>query len=210
MLGDKPAEAGWVVSVSRSGYVGEDTAPVAHCWIEAQTDADGKFVATQVIPARVHICPAVRDGTSTCSVIGQGTGLDLQPGQTATITLGGEGRPVTGRLVSAEPAGADIDWSKRKIHVRIDAPHIGFPGDEQMWKAQAAFLQAAGGDRYRQEVVPAPDGHFRIARLPQGDYEIDGVRLGGRQGRFEVKPMEGGKSDEPVDLGDLKELAPPK
>jgi hypothetical protein len=70
-----------------------------------------------------------------------------------------------------------------------------------MWKAYTEFL---GGDRakvYTRDFTPAADGTFRLDNVSQGSYQLIGpVRFGSR---VVVPPMPGGKSDEPLDLGDL-------
>jgi hypothetical protein len=123
----------------------------------------------------------------------------------------GRRRPA-GRWGDSLPADghAGTDWSKHPFRVFIRAPHIGFPGDDVQWKAQGRFFQAAGSGRYHRDITPDADGHFRIEALPQGDYQISGIYLTGSRGGFEMPPMDGGKSDDPLDLGELRVGNPPR
>ncbi len=208
MLGDKLAGADWAVSVSRSSQPGrDDEAPVARFWYEINTDDRGRFVVDTIVAAHVHVCPLASIGPGrTCTVHGAGTMMDLRPGETSRITLGGVGRPIVGGVVGAD--GKGIGGTRGTFRILLRAPHIGFPGDDAIWKAQARFLEAAGSGRYHREVIPDADGRFRIDALPQGDYQIVGLPVISRNGGFVVEPMEGGRSDQPLDLGEMK-VRPP-
>lgn len=78
---------------------------------ETVTRADGTFVFEGIppVPVEVSFVPKVKDSKLGFLPISQNTGLLLKPGETRTITLGGQGRLVTGRIVIDGYSGK-IDW----------------------------------------------------------------------------------------------------
>ncbi len=206
LLGTKPG-AGWLVSFNGSTPA-NSSFPWVSQWSQVTCDSAGKFDTGPLVPdARMQASVFVKTGNSTSLVLGVVTFVDTKPGKTLKLTLGGEGRPVIGRLVGSD--GNPLP--NRKLWIRTPAPHLGMPGDNEMWKAQGEFFQAVQGAKYHHEVVTDAEGRFRIPRLPQGNFEIDGAWIAkDSQRRFEVNPMDSGKSDEPLDLGDLKETRKPR
>jgi hypothetical protein len=206
LLGTRPG-AGWLVSFS-GGTPANATFHSVSQWVQLTCDAAGKFDSGPLVPdAGMQASVLVKSGESSAMVLGIVTFVDTQPGQILKLTLGGEGRPVTGRLIG--PDGKPLP--NRKLWIRPPAPHFGMSGDNDMWKAQNEFFQAVQGVKYHHEIVTDAEGKFHIDHLPQGSFEIDGAWIvNDKQRRFEIKPMNNGKSDDPLDLGDLKETDQPK
>ena len=89
--------------------------------IETRTDAQGRFVFDRVIPGASEVSRVVV--TEFGNGMQQHMGcwqepVDVAPGQTVLVRIGGKGRPVVGRVVlqaapgvtrrlAAEPAGDD-------------------------------------------------------------------------------------------------------
>src|SRR5262249_60551358 len=69
---------------------------------DSQTDRDGRSVFGRVAPGRLTVYRPVRQGEG--QTLSNLTHIDVAPGQTVRLQLGGTGRPVVGRL--ALPAGA--------------------------------------------------------------------------------------------------------
>src|SRR5205085_1404264 len=105
LLGSAPASQ-WSVQLMRGG-TDLDGAPWVSFRAELKTDDNGRFVCDRCVPGKVRINPQANIGKYPIGIIGAGAFIELQPDKTATITLGGEGRPVIGRLVSAD--GGKID-----------------------------------------------------------------------------------------------------
>jgi hypothetical protein len=80
-------------------------------FLTTTTDAEGKFVFERVPPISVEVYhePKVRDSRVGVIAMAQTTKLVLQPGETRSLSLGGKGRPVTGRIVAKDYEGK-IDW----------------------------------------------------------------------------------------------------
>ena len=99
-----PVQCSMSFSNERSGSVRE---PLVRISYQVTADASGKFSFDKVPPSTVRVQRAIRyhdDGTGFFSTGSHGTGgIELQPGETARVALGGVGRPVMGKLVpSAE------------------------------------------------------------------------------------------------------------
>ncbi len=199
LRGASPAP-GWEITVDRASPLGADN-PFIHHNSAARTDAAGRFSVLSVAPGRGRVSVNLVKGKNTSSVFGIDTWIDAAPGESVELTLGGVGRPVVGKLVAAN--GASVDWAKFKLRVYLEAPSMGFIVESNVEdgfrEAQGAFLAGGLTSKYHHELTPAADGTFRIERLPQGNYQIAGFPRG-----FEVKPMEGGRSEEPLELGELK------
>jgi hypothetical protein len=204
LRGSAPAP-GWQISAFLSAPERVEF-PFIHHDNGARTDADGRFSIEHIPPGRSHFQVNFVGAKTSSPVFGLNTSIDFKPGQTINITLGGEGRPVIGRLVPAN--GSNVKWTGQKLHIGLEMPSMGFifnsPIEDGMREAQRAFMADGLAQKYYRDVEVAPDGRFHIEHLPQGNYDISGVALNPRADHFEVKPIEGGKTDEPLDLGDLK------
>ena len=179
----------------------EGDAPTVSQYQVVRPNDDGTFTIDHFGPG--HASVGVHAGLLNGSPItGTFATTDVASGPgAAEITLGGRGRPVTGRITAADARAANVDWSKVKLRLVLEAPHVGFPGDDAMWKAYGEFLQGDRAKAYQRDFTPGPDGAFRLDDVPQGTYQLIGpVRA---PGRVVVEPMPGGSSDHPLHLGDL-------
>ena len=203
LRGSSPAP-GWQIDAHRAAPQRSEL-PYIHHRTTARTDSEGRFTIDKLAPGLSQISVNYASGNNVSPVVGLATSIEIKRGETVNLTLGGEGRPVTGKLVAAN--GASVDWSKVKLRIGLETPSLGFivdsPIESGFREAQREFFAGGLTSTYHHALIPAPDGAFKIDRLPQGRYELTGF---GRQ--FEVTPMPGGKTDEPLDLGEIK-IGPP-
>ena len=204
LFGEKPG-----AGVSVGGGYSTDGIPVVHS-VSATTDAQGRFVVERIAPPQALL--ALVTGTEAW--------IEIKPGETTRVTLGGMGRPAIGRL----KAWRELDWTKVRLSMRLEAPAAALLDQEDgAWKEWGKFLASEHGKLYRRDGLPAkPDGSFRIENVPQGSYHLSvsvpghafgdeawGNGLATGSGKALVVPlMPGGRSDEPLDLG-LIEIPPP-
>jgi len=204
LRGDAPAP-GWQISAYRSSPERIEF-PFIHHNNDGRTDANGRFSIERIPPGRSQVQVNLVNKNASSSVFGLHTSIDAKPGQTINLTLGGEGRPVIGRLVPA--SGAKVKRFGHKLHIGLEAASMGFivnsPLEDGMREAQRAFMADGLTQKYYQDVEVSADGRFRVDRLPPGQYQMTGVPIDSRADHFEVKPIDGGKTDDPLDLGDLK------
>jgi hypothetical protein len=173
---------------------------------ETKTDASGRFAFGRVVAGWSHLNRAFEttDGWLTLAI---GSMIEVRSNETTRATLGGPGRAVIGKI--AVPEGSKVDLSKVRLRLAPPAPHIGFSGDDEMWKAYGRFGQSDEGKAYFRSDLPVnADGTFRLEGVPQGDFLLQGIAadmkdwLVGTQ--FTVPATPDGRSKEPVSLGTLK------
>ncbi len=164
------------------------------------TDERGRFEAGRVPPGTYQFFqPVVTDAGQEVWLMGRMHWLELRAGETVAATLGGRGRPVTGRVVL--PAGADR--ADAVVTLQLQTPHwnhgrpIDFDGYRQLVNSEA-------GRAYRVEAPLDADGRFRVERLPPGRYRLLAPRgVLAPRAKFTIDLLPGGESDEPLDLGEV-------
>ena len=207
LLGGKPTP-GWTVAAGSIRPSGANYPYINVSGPRVTTDADGNFTIDKLAPGKfsVQLWVPGKEPQSWVAVRGAEAWVDVGPGVATELTLGGEGRPVVGRVVARGRRPQEVDFSKVKLRLILEAPHIGFPGDDAVWQAQHKFLTGDHGKLYTHDLRINDDGTFRIDRLPQGTYQLIGPVRGQLlpNARLTVDPMPGGKSDEPIDVGELE------
>ncbi|MEA2735886.1 MAG: hypothetical protein QOE14_2337, partial [Humisphaera sp.] len=198
---------------------------LVHHETETTTDASGKFVFPRVAPGEAWLYREVFPRRRGNHVGWQY--LQVQPGQTAQLAVGGSGRAVAGRVdVPPEMAGF-IKWTEDgkftyNAEVRRDLPHIRAkhaPNEtpEQYRAVEDAFGRTPEGKLYNQwmfghDFVVNPDGTFVLHDLPPGKYKImirnfesiDEVNFSEDIARGEASfEIPASASAEPIDLGKI-------
>ncbi len=90
------------VSRARSGSRPRATCP-ASCSDDTLTDESGRFVWERVTPGRMGVYRYVADANHRGRTASNPVDVDVKPGETVRVQVGGTGRPVVGRLTV--PAG---------------------------------------------------------------------------------------------------------
>jgi hypothetical protein len=174
---------------------------------ETKTGADGKFVFTRVLPGRAQISrwvvAAEPNASATRSSVFPGlyVHVEIQPGDTTPVLIGGQGRKVTGRLIGHEK------WGGVTFHFYPAAPHIGFVDEEDDdWKAFGRFGGSPIGPLFfRGKLKPNADGTFEIPHLLPGRYQlfVDAPGIVGSR-LVEIEPEKDGEPPGGVDLGEIR------
>lgn len=200
--GTKPVPG---VVVSLSHYYPEPRNPQEHqhsiffsC--EAKTDDEGKFVFDKLIPEK---CYFHREYSYAKDEYGRGRtafspfGKNGVPGETDFIELGGEGRPVIGKVVVLrEKMKNIIDWKCTIVHARNFDENEPIPPDAKTLVSHVS-----------------EDGSFRLINVTEGDWTLDvSTYMPGDSGQsvakvsvpFKIPPIPEGVSDDPLDLGEIE------
>lgn len=198
---------------------------------ETLCDTQGRFTFKQVPPGWFEVGYLIDNGDSSASLTSR-TPVVVEAGQTATVTLGGEGRPVIGRFVPPPDWEGPIYFGAGLRALDTARPDPPRPAayaqmtqrEQQEWLKQ--WHQTPEAEEYLKAVWHNPnqrhytfciaiDGTFRIEDVIPGKYSLTvwleerfsgGGRLeefGGYSGTIEVPPMDEAYSDEPLDVGDL-------
>lgn len=198
-----------------------------------ETDAKGRFVIERAVPGDVQVMR--REDESPRASRGIATALvRLKPGETGRVELGGKGRPVVARVEL--PAGFDLrgDYAANsELRIVSDRPMIPYPKGSRRRSDAAEWAQrwwnSPEGFEYRSEWFAfvrdnlSPDGTIRVEDVPPGDYRLQltwsGEPVRGRDIeprnvgyvtlKFTVPEIQGGQTDEPLDLGTLKPVPKP-
>ena len=194
----------------------------------ATTDADGRFVFDKVLamPGLRIARKDPRDKPGSVSTIGEP--VRVEDGQTATITVGGKGRAVIGRVESPQGWDRPVDFTDRcRFSIETDRPVEPIPLEvlrgktdlndrgwmdwSQTWRLTPEG-RAFAEQRAAISTALAPDGSFRLDDVPPGEYRVQ-VHVNGQKndrnpGAFATLgatlAVPGGRSDEPIDLGRLR------
>ncbi|MFC1793057.1 carboxypeptidase regulatory-like domain-containing protein [Planctomycetota bacterium] len=163
---------------------------------QAVTDSNGIFVLEHVPPGEARISRSIRISDRR-SVYSHSMSVETKAGQTVSITIGGTGRPVTGKVQVPDYLMEKFDWQHTDYRLRINS-------SEGPYKQLGFKIEG--------------DGTFRIDDVPTGDYQLSvnayeppadprafrGERIGLLSQHFKVPEMPNGRSDEPLDLGVLE------
>ncbi|WP_165248722.1 M56 family metallopeptidase [Paludisphaera soli] len=173
---------------------------------EVRADSEGRFVIDKVVPkpgrvGRVLITKLTKGMTSHMPVGMKA--VDVKPGETARVDLGGDGRTVVGRVVAREKPERPIDWGRNQpARIMAEAGLLGrlFGGGVDVWKSYGGNFDADG--RFRAEDVPP--GRYKLivsvdAPARAGARTIE-APLGRATHSFTVPE---GDQDAPVDIGEV-------
>ena len=168
-----------------------------------QTDERGRFQFDRVVPGPGTVARVVRDDPRPLHPFRQlkcwPERIEVKPGETAHVTLGGKGRPVIGRIVLDGTPEAPIDWTLN-LPVLLGVPPEKSDPNRFGLLAWGSTLFAANINK---------DGRFRIDDVPAGKYELE-LEVGedprpiDRVKQSVVVPaFAGDRSDEPFELGTI-------
>lgn len=170
-------------------------APSIFYELQTTTDVDGRFVFPRVPPGRIGIGRNILwhlPGGGTGAGSTQKQQLSVAPGQTLTVTLGGVGRRVAGKLLLPPELEHSQDWTggiSTLITSEAPAP-LPMPREvqaesiarQQEWYDRftqtsegKAYLAAQSTARLEGRMYPVelqPDGHFQIQDVLPGQYQL--------------------------------------
>lgn len=140
---------------------------------EVETDDNGHFAFERVLPGDIAIQPPYAP-------------VEVTPGQTTYVNLGGSGRPVIGRFLPPAGETNEINMSSANGFLQLkqfgEADVIRQAAEEKvdqktMEQRQHQWHDSAAGKAYRQThrlywLRVKPDGSFRVEEVPAGSYEI--------------------------------------
>ena len=196
------------------------------------TDANGCFTVERMLPGKVkvfHLFPITgrMSARTRCEIV------EVLPGETANVTIGGGGRTVTGRFTAI---GYEPIWHRGQVSLDVKLPEPPRPNDydemiyleRRRWtkdwrnKTEEGRLhkimeRQARGCSYRANIEPG--GTFRVDDVPPGEYELRacfGSNIGGKvmwglerpvpppDYEFVVPDMNEKDANEPLNLGVIR------
>jgi peroxiredoxin/protocatechuate 3,4-dioxygenase beta subunit len=160
-----------------------------------QTDDRGRFRFDRVIPGPGRVSRVV------VTKIGGGASrhmpcwpepVFIKPGQIVQVTIGGKGRPVTGRIVIGGTPESPVDWTLNEpVEITVGGGWFASKIDKD--------------GRFRVEDIPAGKCvlSFPINAEPDARFGGTGTVIGKVSMPFTVPDMPTGRSNEPLDLGTI-------
>lgn len=185
-VGSRPAANRKIIVQMRHDVAYLDDRP------EATTDGDGHFVFERLRPGGVIVSEPHTIMLGPCIGLGlyeYRVDLDLQPGGTRHVVLGGVGRPVVGQVVLSGEADEKKDWSGLTGECRLELKDSGVPypdGLDEQEKAEwlEQWKRSSEGKAFRLAQVRCgksplgEKGMFRIDDVPPGSYRLTVIVYG--------------------------------
>jgi hypothetical protein len=163
-------------------------------YFKADPDADGSFAFDKVPPGEHRIALEYHFKDDRYETpLSHGRLVEVKPGETAQVTLGGDGRQVQGRVNLSGGTHADVDW-KRDVHrLTLVLPPIpgqavnaggNFPPGEEPLVFLGGLNRAAAQpidpkvmrERQRAErmyvLLFDTNGIFHVDNVPPGKYQL--------------------------------------
>ena len=210
----------------------EPNAPRIYHDCRAVTDNEGHFVFERVPPGPARIGREIKlsDRSSGYS---HGVPIEIIAGDTVSVSIGGTGRPVIGKVAAPADCNEPINWTNGHNSLSLKLPEYQQPENvEQMTMEErrawyVAWRNSNEGKTFVEEqrkqsrhyaVKIEHDGTFRVEDVPAGKYELRitvyeppvgrqcgfGEFIGSVSHGFDVPEMPGGRSDEPLNIGTLE------
>src|SRR6266850_3127208 len=189
----------------------------------ATTDAQGHFVFERVGPGSMMISRIVITGRMARS--SNLANVDVRAGETASVEIGGKGRPVIGRVVADRneealpPISGSIDLMAPAATAgrRAFAPGPDWPklSEQERQRLVDEWLPTIRHLQLQAAIAVAADGTFRADDIPAGQHSIRMYSQSVEPGSasiemaadvtvpLEIPPMPDGRSDEPFDAGTI-------
>lgn len=206
-VGKRPGAGEEVTFQPHPGRLAPGTTAFGDFGAVTNADAEGWFVLDKVVPVPGYVGRVVvtdtGGGSSTHSPVGLKP-LDVKPGETARVDVGGDGRPVVGRVVLEGGADVAVDWAHNEPVQLVLTPAFRF----------TPFLDQSSGTWLRYAGNFDADGRFRAEDVPPGLYRLtvnvsapapaDSRRIPETIARGTATfRVPGGDPEAPVDAGDL-------
>ncbi len=214
----------------------EPNTPRVYHDCRAVTDSKGHFVFERVPAGLAQVGRVIKTGESSTgwfAPTSHAVPIEIKAGDTITVTIGGTGRPITGKVTVPADYKEPINLAFGDNILYLKLPEKPRPEnfDEMTMEERGAWyvdwekseegkaiLAARRKQRRSYDVKIEHNGTFRVEDVPAGKYKlvIDVFEppVGGQCGigesigwvghEFEVAEMPGGRSDEPLDIGTLE------
>lgn len=179
-----------------------------------RTGQEGKFTFDRVLPGLVQISRPIKSaepnnaGITSVVLNCMYQHVKVAAGDPTHVVLGGQGRQVVGKFV-----GLDT-WEGATYHFHPEAPHIGFGGDDTIWKAFGQLRESSIGPLLFREQQPIrKDGTFTIEKMLPGRYQLfvsaPGFENYVARTLIQVEPEVPDQKPATLDLGDIATVKKP-
>ena len=166
-------------------------------WVSLKTvpDAQGNFLFDRVAPGArdIYIQSKFSDRRNGPDAVSHGVVVDVAPGSTNRVTLGGGGRKVVGRIRLEGGDASEVDWLWDVHEMQFvppapaDFPTLNLSGTQsedarrqlqvRYQERMRLFQESPEGQRYerarrRYALLFDTNGTFYVENVPPGDYQV--------------------------------------
>jgi peroxiredoxin len=164
----------------------QDAPRVNVSYSATSTDADGRFAWNRIVPGTLRIIHFAKVGGEMVSRTRQQV-IEVLPGETVEVAIGGSGKTVVGRLVASPDHNEPVDWTSGQVALHLKLPEPPQPEDfnqmiytekrawESKWERteEGRLYKQMKWDRARSYPgVIDPNGTFRVEDVPAGTYML--------------------------------------
>ncbi len=167
------------------------------------TDAGGRFTVDRLVPGKVHISRHISLGDVGTTGGNPSLVVDVRPGETTRVTVGGTGRAVVGKVKVPDGLAGRKDWTHGLGYLHPSQAGAG-PGTT----ARSIVFKAEADGSFRIDDVAAGTYLLTLPTIkkpsdsPGGFFGTDWIAKATRE--VVVPSMPGDRSDEPLDLGTIQ------
>lgn len=215
MIGAKPG-ADQLVQLEYMQHL-DSWAPRVAFRHEVSTGPDGRFAFERAIPGSFTLSRGIRIGENK-TLWSFSTPIKMPADGQLSVTLGGMGRPVKGRLTAPGGYATTIQSGIRMFEIdprhRVDPASIS-GAEKNVSNPNAKGEETGKAQLCSFQLLVQEEGSFSVDDVPAGDYLLSGIVCGSLKGdasgnmrprckanyEFTVPEMPSGRSDEALDLG---------
>jgi hypothetical protein len=194
MKGSKPAVDEWVDINDSAMEPYDPQKPRIYSSSSAKTDANGNFALDRIAPGKWNLGRRVQITSNSWSSVNLAT-VDVEPGKTAEVAIGGNGRPVVGKVVLPPDIASRSDWSygfsqiNSQDTVDVQGPdmpllvRMSSAETQQKWmqnwmksdagKKYMAAIQDRQRNMHTYPIAIQSDGSFRADDVQPGHYTVN-------------------------------------
>jgi sugar lactone lactonase YvrE/peroxiredoxin/uncharacterized GH25 family protein len=159
----------------------------------ATTDGNGYFVFERLKEGRCEVGPTIKisyPNGSWTEKYTVGVQVKIKASETATVSIGGRGQPVVGKVTAPSDCNQPIDWLYAEAFIRTKMPEYPYPDnyDEMTIEERRAWFEQwkdSNEGKMFMETHPKEhkefrsygvkfenDGSFRVEDVPEGKYDL--------------------------------------
>ncbi len=208
LSGGKPvSDRSYMLSTQPQGW-GEGSLNVQWDGYKAETDAEGKFTMGKVPPGPRGLIRLIQTDANSWAHA-QTIPVDVRPGETTVVTLGGTGAVISGHAeATALVSGKEGVRINGGLHTPHPQPPQGLktPEEFRAWAELPETKEAQKSFRsYTAEFKP--DGTFSFDGVPPGEYTLSLMATMKKAGGQPWEMIQLGRFERPVSVPDTAQTA---
>ncbi|HEY0454836.1 MAG TPA: carboxypeptidase-like regulatory domain-containing protein, partial [Verrucomicrobiae bacterium] len=143
-----------------------------YLYFKSKPEPDGSFAFDFVPPGWRSVCVSYQyTANSGNTHNSHGVAVEVKPGETNHVVVGGNGRTVKGKAVVSGYDAAEINWQNYNQTLRPQQPPRMLGGLAAI-VSPVSPLEQAKWNNTTYELIFEPDGSFQVPNVPPGSYYL--------------------------------------